>query len=107
MKPGFDIETYKTRFLGGARQYLFFVVLVLPSSQTTLNKTVPGVPTGGGRGDIGFLNGVKEGIKSATQPIVSKYNAKSIGKKRSVTTGKNSIEIIPLSKVEELYQYLF
>lgn len=32
MKISFDIDTYKTRFLGGARQYLFFALLEFPIS---------------------------------------------------------------------------
>jgi len=71
MKPGFDIETYKTRFLGGARQYLFFVVMVLPATDSTLSKS-----SGGGRDDdLGLLSGIKDRIRNATEPIVSKYNA--------------------------------
>ena len=31
MKTLFDIESYRTRFLGGARQYLFFVLFAFPS----------------------------------------------------------------------------
>jgi len=30
MKTLFDIESYRTRFLGGARQYLFFVLFTFP-----------------------------------------------------------------------------
>jgi hypothetical protein len=30
VKIGFDIDTYKTRFLGGARQYLFYALIQFP-----------------------------------------------------------------------------
>ena len=73
MKPGFDINTYKTRFLGGARQYLFFVIMVLPSSDSMIGK-VTGINPGGGRGTTGFLSGVKESIQKGMAPVVSRYN---------------------------------
>jgi hypothetical protein len=65
MRPGFDIETYKSRFLGGSRQYLFFVVLTLPPSKST----------GGGREETGLLSGITGGIKRMAEPVVSKYNS--------------------------------
>lgn len=34
MKVSFDIDTYKTRFLGGARAYLFYALLQFPSAVT-------------------------------------------------------------------------
>ena len=69
MKPGFDIETYKTRFLGGARQYLFFVVMVLPDTPRQSDI----VDQGGAQG--GVSDSIKSGIKNAFNPIVSKYNS--------------------------------
>lgn len=34
MKINFDIDTYKTRFLGGARSYLFFCIFAFPQELT-------------------------------------------------------------------------
>jgi DNA repair protein RadA/Sms len=57
-------------------------------------------------GEIRAVNRIEQRIAEAqklgfTKIILSKYNSKSIGKI------KFDIEIIPLGKVEELYQYLF
>ena len=45
IKTLFDIESYRTRFLGGARQYLFFVMFNLPGD-------IPQQNSGGGIGSI-------------------------------------------------------
>jgi hypothetical protein len=39
MLISFDINTYKTRFLGGARQYLFFVLLQFPGTTMDYNSS--------------------------------------------------------------------
>lgn len=57
-------------------------------------------------GEIRAVNRIEQRIAEAEKLgfekiIVSKYNAKSLGKL------KFSIEVVPLGKVEELYQYLF
>lgn len=57
-------------------------------------------------GEIRAVNRIEQRIAEAEKLgfqkiIVSKYNAKSLGKL------KFNIEVIPLAKVEELYQYLF
>jgi len=57
-------------------------------------------------GEIRAVNRIEQRIAEAqklgfTKIILSKYNSKSIGKI------KFDIEIVPLGKVEELYQYLF
>lgn len=57
-------------------------------------------------GEIRAVNRIEQRIAEAEKLgfekiIVSKYNAKSLGKI------KFNIEVVPLSKVEELYQYLF
>jgi DNA repair protein RadA/Sms len=59
-------------------------------------------------GEIRAVNRIEQRIAEAEKLgfekiIVSKYNAKSLGKVK----GSTGIEIIPLAKVEELYQYLF
>ena len=43
MKTLFDIESYRTRFLGGARQYLFFVLFAFPGNQAANNTKFMGV----------------------------------------------------------------
>lgn len=57
-------------------------------------------------GEIRAVNRIEQRIAEAeklgfTKIILSKYNTKSLGKL------KHDIEVVPLSKVEELYQYLF
>lgn len=57
-------------------------------------------------GEIRAVNRIEQRIAEAEKLgfekiIVSKYNAKSLGKL------KFNIEVVPLGKVEELYQYLF
>ena len=57
-------------------------------------------------GEIRAVNRIEQRIAEAEKLgfekiIVSKYNAKSLGKL------KFNIEVVPLAKVEELYQYLF
>lgn len=57
-------------------------------------------------GEIRAVNRIEQRIAEAEKLgfekiILSKYNAKSLGKL------KHDIEVVPLSKVEELYQYLF
>ena len=57
-------------------------------------------------GEIRAVNRIEQRIAEAEKLgfekiIVSKYNARSLGKL------KFSIEVVPLGKVEELYQYLF
>ncbi|MES2430565.1 MAG: DNA repair protein RadA [Bacteroidota bacterium] len=57
-------------------------------------------------GEIRAVNRIEQRIAEAEKLgfekiIVSKYNAKSLGKI------KFNIEVVPLAKVEELYQYLF
>lgn len=57
-------------------------------------------------GEIRAVNRIEQRIAEAeklgfTKIILSKYNTKSLGKL------KHEIEVVPLSKVEELYQYLF
>lgn len=57
-------------------------------------------------GEIRAVNRIEQRIAEAEKLgfekiILSKYNSKSLGKI------KHNIEVIPLSKVEELYQYLF
>lgn len=57
-------------------------------------------------GEIRAVNRIEQRIAEAEKLgfekiIVSKYNAKSLGKV------KFNIEVVPLAKVEELYQYLF
>lgn len=57
-------------------------------------------------GEIRAVNRIEQRIAEAqklgfTKIILSKYNSKSIGKI------KFDIEVVPLAKVEELYQYLF
>ncbi|MBL7702371.1 MAG: DNA repair protein RadA [Ferruginibacter sp.] len=57
-------------------------------------------------GEIRAVNKIEQRIAEAEKLgfekiIVSKYNSKSLGKQ------KFNIEVVPLSKVEELYQYLF
>lgn len=64
-------------------------------------------------GEIRAVNRIEQRIAEAEKLgfekiIVSKYNAKSLGKiKPGATKNYASIEVIPLAKVEELYQYLF
>jgi len=38
MKINFDIDTYKTRFLGGARSYLFYALIQFPSGINNIEK---------------------------------------------------------------------
>jgi len=57
-------------------------------------------------GEIRAVNRIEQRIAEAEKLgfekiILSKYNSKSLGKI------KHNIEVVPLSKVEELYQYLF
>lgn len=57
-------------------------------------------------GEIRAVNRIEQRIAEAEKLgfekiIVSKYNAKAMSK------GKYNIEVVPLAKVEELYQYLF
>lgn len=57
-------------------------------------------------GEIRAVNRIEQRIAEAEKLgfekiILSKYNAKSLGKL------KHDIKVVPLSKVEELYQYLF
>ena len=57
-------------------------------------------------GEIRAVNRIEQRIAEAEKLgfekiIVSKYNSKSLGKQ------KFNIEVVPLGKVEELYQYLF
>ena len=57
-------------------------------------------------GEIRAVNRIEQRIAEAEKLgfekiIVSKYNAKSLNKI------KFNIEVVPLAKVEELYQYLF
>ena len=40
--PLFDIESYRTRFLGGARSYLFFVLFTIPDQTGTQNDGIIG-----------------------------------------------------------------
>ena len=59
-------------------------------------------------GEIRAVNRIEQRIAEAEKLgfekiIVSKYNAKSLGRIKSGA----GIEIVPLAKVEELYQYLF
>lgn len=42
LKVSFDIDSYKTRFLGGARQYLFFALLDIPTNAGGLDNTALG-----------------------------------------------------------------
>lgn len=64
-------------------------------------------------GEIRAVNRIEQRIAEAEKLgfekiIVSKYNAKSLIKiKGSSSAGNTGIEIVPLAKVEELYQYLF
>jgi DNA repair protein RadA/Sms len=63
-------------------------------------------------GEIRAVNRIEQRIAEAEKLgfekiIVSKYNAKSIGKIKGNSGGHAGIEIVPLAKVEELYQYLF
>jgi DNA repair protein RadA/Sms len=57
-------------------------------------------------GEIRAVNRIEQRIAEAEKLgfekiVVSKYNSKSLGKQ------KFNIEVVPLAKVEELYQYLF
>src|SRR5664279_3486355 len=64
-------------------------------------------------GEIRAVNRIEQRIAEAQKLgfekiIVSKYNTKGLGKsKLSQLAGRHSIEVVPLGKVEELYQYLF
>ena len=61
-------------------------------------------------GEIRAVNRIEQRIAEAEKLgfekiIVSKYNSKSLGNIKNKKAG--GIEIVALSKVEELYQYLF
>ena len=64
-------------------------------------------------GEIRAVNRIEQRIAEAgklgfEKIIVSKYNAKSFKKTGNIfTTGKGSIEVIALAKVEEMYRFLF
>ncbi|HQW94119.1 MAG TPA: hypothetical protein PKY28_13510, partial [Ferruginibacter sp.] len=64
-------------------------------------------------GEIRAVNRIEQRIAEAEKLgfekiIVSKYNSKSLSKQKfNLPTGQAGIEVVPLSKVEELYQYLF
>ncbi|HRP17728.1 MAG TPA: DNA repair protein RadA, partial [Ginsengibacter sp.] len=57
-------------------------------------------------GEIRAVNRIEQRVSEAeklgfSKIVISKYNEKSIAKK------KHHIEIVTLSKIEELYRYLF
>ena len=64
-------------------------------------------------GEIRAVNRIEQRIAEAQKLgfekiIVSKYNLKGIGKnKLNLPADRQDIEVVPLGKVEELYQYLF
>ncbi|HET7118724.1 MAG TPA: DNA repair protein RadA, partial [Hanamia sp.] len=64
-------------------------------------------------GEIRAVNRIEQRIAEAQKLgfekiIVSKYNTKGLGKNKfNLPAGRQGIEVVPLGKVEELYQYLF
>ncbi len=64
-------------------------------------------------GEIRAVNRIEQRIAEAQKLgfekiIVSKYNTKGLAKNKSnLPAGRQGIEVVPLGKVEELYQYLF
>ena len=64
-------------------------------------------------GEIRAVNRIEQRIAEAEKLgfekiIVSKYNTKGLGKSKfGQPASRNNIEVVPLGKVEELYQYLF
>lgn len=84
------------------------IVSALLSSyeDTTINQYYCFAGEVGLSGEIRAVNRIEQRIAEAEKLgfekiIVSKYNSKNLGKQ------KFNIEIVPLAKVEELYQYLF
>jgi hypothetical protein len=93
IRPKFDIDTYKTRFLGGARLYLFFVVFSFPAALSTGDKGKSVGPNNTGSSiidDVRNANSFKD------------INVISSAKK----AGMSALSSFGLGKSDDMYSYL-
>jgi len=84
---GFDINTYKSKFLGGARAYLFFIRLNFPGYTNVIQSTIQGGLANGLTGNLGI------------------DELKIIGEGAAVGAAQSAVDVAYLGKKTENFSY--
>jgi hypothetical protein len=87
MKVNIDIQSYKSRFLGGARQYLFYVNLQFPNFGNILKAAAEGVLSG--------MKTIEDLSSGATDEILKKGAVEGLGAATDVFLLNNSTSNFP------------
>lgn len=96
----FDLNTYKTRFTGGARQYLFYVFLQFPATQFDPQL-------GGAKGPTtSYEDGWQKWLMPAAKSVLTTYGLGSASDKWPYLVKSTALPDISLEEIVIPYQHL-